>query len=60
METKNNINLKVYVSYISTKYTEYNIKTIENNFKDYSDKVLITNVINQSGLVPEATKKLKK
>ena len=56
---KNNINLKVYVSYISTKYTEYDIKTIENNFKDYSDKVLITNVRNQSGLVPEVTNKLK-
>lgn len=56
---KNNINLKVYVSYISTKYTEYDIKTIENKFKDYSDKVLITNVRNQSGLVPEVTKRLK-
>lgn len=49
----NNINLKIYVSYISTKYTEYDIETIENNFKEFCDKVLITNVRNQSGLVPE-------
>lgn len=56
---QNNINLKVYVSYISTKYTEYDIKLIENNFKDYCDKVLVTNVRNQSGLVPEIIQNLK-
>lgn len=54
-----NINLKIYVSYISTKYTEYSIKEIESNFKLYCDKVLITNVRNQAGLVPEADRLLK-
>lgn len=52
-KSNNDIDCKIYVSYISTKYTEYSIETIENHFKKYCDKVLITNVRNQSGLVPE-------
>ena len=49
----NNIDLRVYVSYISTKYTEYELDVIENNFINYFDKVLITNVRNQSGAIPD-------
>ena len=55
----NKANLKIYVSYISTKYTEYSNEIIINHFKKYCDNVLITNVRNQSGLVPEVEDFLK-
>ncbi len=49
---------KIYVSYIATKYTEYSNEEIRNNFLNYCDDVMIVNVRNQSGLVPENTELL--
>lgn len=48
-----NINLKIYVSYVATRYTSYTNEEINNNFKNYCDDVVIVNVRNQSGIVPE-------
>lgn len=44
---------KVYVSYVATRYTEHDNKTIKNHFKNKCDKVIIVNARNQSGMVPE-------
>lgn len=44
--------LKIFVSYIATSYTDYDITTIKNFFSDYCDDVSIVNVRNQSGMMP--------
>ncbi len=49
---------KIYVSYISTRYTDYDINIIKNNFKKYCDEVVIVNVRNQAGMMPEINKTL--
>lgn len=49
----NNLNFKVYVSYIATKYTLNNIDDIKKFFKDLCDDIAIINARNQSGMMPE-------
>lgn len=44
---------KIYVSYISTRYTDYDINKIKDNFSNWCDEVAIVNVRNQSGMMPE-------
>lgn len=46
------LDFKLFVSYIATKYTEYDVNTIREFFKPYCDEVAIVNVRNQSGLMP--------
>lgn len=46
-------NYKIYVSYISTRYTDYNINEIKSTFSSWCDDVAIVNVRNQSGMMPE-------
>ena len=48
---KNNIPLKVYVSYIATKYTN-NTKKIKDLFDKVCDEFVIMQAINQGGLMP--------
>ena len=45
--------IRIFVSYIATKYTYKTEKEIKTFFKHLCDDVLIVNVRNQSGLVPE-------
>lgn len=52
-------NLKIFVSYIATKYTDYDIKKIKHFFSDYCDEVIIVNVRNQSGMMPIESEFLK-
>lgn len=52
------LDFKLFVSYIATKYTEYDVKTINDFFKPYCDEVAIVNVRNQSGLMPIESKAL--
>ncbi len=49
----NNLDLKIYVSYIATKNTNLDRGTILDFFKKISDDVFIVNVRNQSGFMPE-------
>lgn len=49
----NNLLLKVFVSYIATRYTDYNINDIKASFLPYCDEVAIINVRNQSGMMGE-------
>lgn len=48
-----NLNLKIYVSYIATKYTNVDHLTIKNFFKNMCDNIIVVNVRNQSGMMPE-------
>ncbi len=47
------IEFNVYVSYVATRYTEYDNDVIVSNFSDKCDKVIIVNARNQSGMMPE-------
>lgn len=47
------LKFKIFVSYIATKYTEYDNDLIKKCFIDYCDDVAIINVRNQSGMMPE-------
>lgn len=49
-------NIKVSVSYIKTKYTNENNETIKTFFEDICDEVVISEVKNQGGLLPEIDK----
>lgn len=53
-----NLKFKIFVSYIATKYTEYETKQIKDFFKNYCDEVLIVNIRNQSGMMPVESEKL--
>lgn len=44
---------KIYVSYISTRYTDYDTNKIKNHFSNWCDEIVIVNVRNQSGMMPE-------
>lgn len=50
-----NLKYKIFVSYIATRYTDYDIEKIKRNFSNWCDEVAIVNVRNQSGLMPEIT-----
>lgn len=50
---ENNLNFKIYVSYISTRYNDKDINEIKSFFKLYCDDVAVINVRNQSGMMPE-------
>lgn len=50
---ENKLNLKIYVSYIATKFTDHSISEIKEVFKNYCDEIAIVNVRNQSGMMPE-------
>lgn len=52
-------NFKIFVSYIMTKYTEYNQQTVIENFSDWCDEVCVLNVINQGGWTPENDRLLR-
>ena len=56
-QTKN-LKIKIFVSYIATKYTDEEKKKILDKFS-CCDEVVIVNVRNQSGMVPEVNKYLK-
>ena len=49
---------KVFVSYIATKYTDYNVDKIKKFFSMFCDEVVVVNVRNQSGMMPLETKLL--
>lgn len=49
----------IFVSYVATKYTEYDNNIIEQYFRDKCDKAIIVNVRNQSGMVPLIEENLK-
>lgn len=53
----NNVNLKVYVSYVATKYTD-NIDKINKVFSKICDEYIILSAINQGGLIPDIKRKL--
>lgn len=53
MRKEKNKNFKIFVSYISTRYTDYSVAIIKDNFKKYCDEIVIVNVRNQSGMMPE-------
>ncbi len=55
----NNFNYKIFVSYIATKYTDYNHEEIKKNFASYCDEVAIINVRNQGGYMPSINEALK-
>lgn len=50
---ENKLNLKIYVSYIATRFTDHSISEIKEVFNNYCDEVAIVNVRNQSGMMPE-------
>lgn len=50
---------KIFVSYIATKYTDYEVEEIKRYFSNYCDEVSVVNVRNQSGMMPLETKFLK-
>lgn len=52
------IEFNVYVSYVATRYTEYDNDVIVSNFSDKCDKVIIVNARNQSGMMPEINRLL--
>lgn len=57
-KTKLNLDLRVYVSYIMTKFSEYSLSDIKNHFKNISDEVIVQAVRNQGGMLPEIEDKL--
>lgn len=52
---KNNLDLKVYVSYIYTDFT-YNKKEINDIFKNICDEYITMPAVNQGGLIPNVKK----
>lgn len=52
------LSFNIFVSYIATRYTDYNTEDIKKNFMNYSDEVVIINVRNQSGMMPEISELL--
>lgn len=54
-----NLDFKIFVSYIATKYTDYGKIEITDFFRNYCDEIIVVNVRNQSGMMPLETKKLK-
>ena len=55
---ENKLNYKIFVSYIATRYTDYSTDKIKNTFNKYCDDVVVVNVRNQSGMMPEINKYL--
>ena len=58
IKRKENLDIKIYVSYIATKYTDEDKSKIINTF-NCCDEVVIVNVRNQSGMTPEVESYLK-
>lgn len=56
---KNNLKYKIFISYIATKFTNYNTEKIKEKFNKFSDEIVVVNVRNQSGMMPEINKYLK-
>lgn len=54
---KNNILIKLYVSYIATDYT-CTIEDVKDFFKDKCDEIVIMSAVNQGGLIPDINKTL--
>lgn len=50
---------KIYVSYIMTRYTQYDQQTIKEHFGDWCDEIVVLNARNQGGYVPEIDGLLK-
>lgn len=55
---EHNLTYKIFVSYIATRYTDYNINEIKMHFENLCDEVAIVNVRNQSGMMPEINRLL--
>lgn len=55
---KNNMNFKIFVSSIVTKYSESEKKLLEENLKDISDDIVFLNVANQGGMMYEINENL--
>lgn len=47
------LDVKIFVSYIATKYTNHTTNQIKKFFSNMCDEVMVVNVRNQSGLTPE-------
>lgn len=55
---KYNLTFKIFVSYIATRYTDYDINEIKKHFENLCDEVAVVNVRNQSGMMPEINRLL--
>lgn len=54
-----NKKFKIFVSYIATRYTDYDINEIKNFFSEFCDEVVVVNVRNQSGMMTLENEMLK-
>lgn len=54
---QNDINLKVYVSYVATKYTD-KLEEITELFNNTCDEFIVMSAINQGGLIPDIKEEL--
>lgn len=50
---KNDLDINIFVSYIKTKYTNEEVDKIKSFFDNVCDEVVVMNVENQGGLMPE-------